>query len=81
MLVNSNIIEGLLDDAGYSRAEKAKQYAKERKVRIMKTIYEDENNFELHGKAYGNDIYDTYIEVKNGEIQSIECVLTLTIGN
>ena len=73
MLVNSNIIEELLDDAGYSRAEKAKQYAKERKVRIMKTIYEDENNFELYGKAYGNDIYDTYIDVKNGEIQSIEC--------
>ena len=73
MLVNSNIIEELLDDAGYSRAEKAKRYAKERKVRIMKTIYEDENNFELHGKAYGNDIYDTYIDVKNGEIQAIEC--------
>ena len=73
MLVNSNIIEELLDDAGYSRSEKAKKYAKERKVRIMKTIYEDENNFELHGKAYGNDIYDTYIDVKNGEIQSIEC--------
>ena len=73
MLVNSNILEELLDDAGYSRAEKAKRYAKERKVRIMKTIYEDENNFELHGKAYGNDIYDTYIDVKNGEIQSIEC--------
>ena len=41
MLVNSNIIEELLDDAGYSRAEKAKRYAKERKIRIMKTIYED----------------------------------------
>ena len=73
MLVNSNIIEELLEDAGYSRAEKAKRYAKEQKVRIMKTIYEDENNFELHGKAYGNDIYDTYIDVKNGEIESIEC--------
>ena len=73
MLVNHNIIEELLDDAGHSRAEKAKQYARERKVRIMKTIYDDENNFEIKGKAYGNDIYDTYIEVENGEIQSIEC--------
>lgn len=73
MLVNNNIIEELLDDAGYSRTEKAKQYVKERKVRVMKIIYEDENNFELRGKAYGNDIYDTYIDVKNGEIQSIEC--------
>ena len=73
MLINNNIVEGLLEDAGYSRAEKAKRYVKERKVRIEKTIYDDENNFELHGKAYGNDIYDTYIDVKNGEIQSIEC--------
>ena len=73
MLVNNNIIDGLLEDAGYLRAEKAKRYVKERKVRIEKTIYENENNFEIHGKAYGNDIYDTYIDVKNGEIQSIEC--------
>lgn len=73
MLIKSNIIEELLKDAGYSRAEKAKKYAEEQKVRIIKTIYEDENNFELHGKAYGNDIYDTYVDVKNGEIQSIAC--------
>ena len=73
MLVNNDIIEALLDDAGYSTAEKAKLYAKEKKVRILKTIYDDENNFELHGKAYGNNTYDTYIDVKNGEIQSIEC--------
>ena len=73
MLVNNDIIEALLDDAGYSKVEKAKLYAKEKKVRILKTIYDDKNNFELHGKAYGNNIYDTYIDVKNGEIQSIEC--------
>lgn len=73
MLVNNIIIEELLNDAGYSRVERAKQCAKEQKVRIMKTIYNDENNFEIHGKAYENEIYDTYIDVKNGEIQSIEC--------
>lgn len=73
MLVNREIIEELLDDAGYSRAEKAKKIAQERKVRISKTIYEDENNFEIYGKAYGNDLYDTYVDIKNGEVQSIEC--------
>lgn len=73
MLVNINIIEELLDGAGYSRAEKAKKIAQERKVRISKTIYEDENNFEIYGKAYVNDLYDTYVEIKNGEVQSIEC--------
>ena len=73
MLVNSNIIEELLEDAGYSRTEEAKKYAKEQKVRIMQTTYDDENNFELHGTVYGNDVYNTYIDVKDGEIQSIEC--------
>ena len=73
MLVNENILEELIYDAGSSRAEKAKKYVEEARVRIMKTVYEDENNFELHGKAYGNDIYDTYIDIENGEVQSIEC--------
>lgn len=73
MLVNNIIIEELLLDAGYSRAEKAKKYVNEKKVRITKTIYEDENNFEIYGKAYGNDLYDTYVDIKNGEIESIEC--------
>ena len=73
MLVNDNIIEELCDDAGYTRTEKAKKYTKQGKVRIIKTIYDDENNFELSGKVYGNDIYDTYVDVKNAEIQSIQC--------
>ncbi len=73
MLVNKNIIEELLNDAGYLITEKAKRYVREQKVRIIKTIYDDKNNFELHGKAYGNDIYNTYIDVKNGEIETIEC--------
>ena len=73
MLVNKNIIEELLNDAGYLITEKAKRYVIEQKVRIIKTIYDDKNNFELHGKAYGNDVYDTYIDVKNGEIETIEC--------
>ncbi len=73
MLINDNIIEELIIDAGYARAEKARKYAKDGKIRIIKTIYDDLNNFEVTGKAYGNDIYDTYIEVEDGEIQSIEC--------
>lgn len=73
MLVNDNIIMELCDDAGYERTKKARNYVEKRKVRIMKTIYDDNNNFELHGKAYGNDIYDTYINIKDGELQAIEC--------
>lgn len=73
MFVNENIIEDLISDAGYARAKKAEEIEKQRKVRITKVIYEDKKNFELHGKVYGNDIYDTYIDVKFGEVQLIEC--------
>ena len=73
MQVNKNIIEELLNDAGYLITERAKKITNEQKIRVTKIIYDDENNFELHGKAYGNDIYDTYIDVTNGEIETIKC--------
>lgn len=73
MLVNENIIEELCNDAGYARTEKAKKYKNQEKVQIKKSIYEDKNNFELYGEVYGTEIYQTYINIKNGEIENIEC--------
>ena len=73
MLVNEDIIAGLCSDAGDTRYLKSIKYVRQGKIEITKTIYENENNFEIHGKAYGTDEYDTYIEVKNGEIETIEC--------
>lgn len=73
MFIDDNIIDDLISDAGYSRTKKAEEIEKQRKVRIMKAIYENKENFELHGKVYGNDIYDTYIDIKDGEVQLIEC--------
>lgn len=73
MLVNDNIIEELCDDAGYARTEKARNYVRQGRVELTKVIYDDENNFEIYGEVKGTEIYDTYIEVKKGEIQLIEC--------
>ncbi len=73
MLINNNIIEELCIDAGYAREAKAKRYTRQGKVRIMKVSYGNGDNFEVSGKVYENDIYDTYINVENGEIQSIQC--------
>ena len=50
MLVNNNIIEELLDDAGYSRAEKAKQYATDADLVIYvvdSSVDFDENDYEI----------------------------------
>ena len=73
MLVNENIIEELCTDAGSTRTQKAKKYQMQGKVAITKLEYEDENNFELHAKVFGTDEYDTYVEVKNGEVNEINC--------
>lgn len=73
MLINNNIIKELCSDAGYEKTQKAKEYTSQQKVKIIKTIYDDENNFELYGHVYGDDTYDTYFDVKKFEIQSIRC--------
>lgn len=73
MLVNSNIIEELCNDAGEQRTLRAKIYKNQGKVKLTKVLYENENNFEIHGDVSGSDLYKTYIEVKNGEIETIDC--------
>ena len=73
MLINRNIIENLIEDAGSARAEKARKYKAQKKVKILKYEYENPLNFEVKGEVEGNDIYDTYVLVKNGEIEDISC--------
>ena len=73
MLVNENVIEQLCVDAGSTRTQKAKKYQMMGKVQITKVEYENENNFEIHAKVFGTEQYDTYVEVKNGEVEEINC--------
>ena len=73
MLVNSNIIEELCKDAGEQRTQKANQYKSQGKVQLTKVTYEDKNNFEVHANVNGTESYKTYVEVKNGEIETIDC--------
>ena len=73
MLVNKDIIEQLCIDAGSTRTQKARKYQMMGKVVITKVEYENQNNFEIHARVYGTDEYDTYVEVKNGEVEEISC--------
>ena len=73
MLVNENVIEQLCIDAGSTRTQKAKKYQMQGKVLITKLGYENQNNFELHARVFGTEQYDTYVEVKNGEVEEISC--------
>ena len=73
MLVNSEIIEELCMDAGEERTEKAKKYKNEGRVEINKVEYENKNNFEVSALVYGKEKYNTFISVKQGEIDDILC--------
>ena len=73
MLVNENVIEQLCMDAGKVITQKARQYQIQKKVLITRVEYENEKNFEIHAEVFGTEQYDTYVEVKNGEVEEISC--------
>ena len=74
MRVNKNVIENLYNDAGYERTKKAQKYRKEKRVVIQNYEYENPLNFEIKAKVKGNgEIYNTYVLVKDGEIEDVSC--------
>lgn len=73
MLVNHNIIDSLCEDAGEQRKQKAQKYRDENRVYFKKVEYENPMNFEVTAEVEGTDTYNTYIQVKNGEIEDITC--------
>lgn len=73
MLVNQDIIDTLIKDAGQARLEKAKKYIKQGRVNLIDVEYEDDKNFEIYAFVTGTELYKTYILVKNGEVEDITC--------
>lgn len=74
MLINQNLLQELYDDAGFERTKKAKQYAKENKIDILKMNYDDPNNFDISSDVKGNyDEYRVNVCVKNGELEVASC--------
>ncbi len=73
MQVNKNLIEELITEAGLPREVRAKRYKKEGRVEITNVEYYDQDNFEVHAQVDGNELYETHIKVKNGEIEDISC--------
>ena len=74
MIVNDEVLHELEISAGDKRAEKAHDIKSNNNVKITKVNYENSNNFSIHAEVKGkNDTYHTYIEVKNGEIENLNC--------
>ena len=74
MLINQNLLQELYDDAGFERTKKAKQYAKENKIDILKMNYDDPNNFDISSDVKGiHDEYRVNVCVKNAELEVASC--------
>ena len=74
MFINQTMANEIYEDAGKLKLNRAKEFVKNKKVQIKQINYEDMNNFDMKGAVRGHyDIYNTYISVKNGELNSVEC--------
>ena len=74
MLVSEEITDAFYDEAEYNRYKRAKEYVKQSRVSINKIDYTDDRNFALHSIVRGHgDIYDVFIEAKNGVIEKKKC--------
>ena len=73
MLVNHEILEDLYRDAGERRKQRAIEYQKQERVKIKNVDYEDRMNFSLSANVIGNEVYKTYISIKNGMVEDVTC--------
>ena len=73
MLVNHMILEDLYKDAGEKRKQRAIEYQKQERVGIKNVDYEDSMNFSLSANVIGNEVYKTYISIRNGIVEDVTC--------
>ena len=73
MLVNHEILEDLYKDAGEGRKQRAIEYQKQERVKIKNIEYENSMNFSLSAIVVGNEVYKTYISIKNGIVEDVTC--------
>ena len=74
MQVNKNLSQELYQDAGEEKTTKAKKYINQGKINIIRTNYEDPNNFSITSIVSGNyDEYQVNIEVQKGELEIASC--------
>ena len=74
MLINQDLVQEIYLDAGLPRMARAQQYINQGKVRIIKSNYENPDNFSIKSIVEGNfDDYTVEIDVKNGELENLSC--------
>ena len=79
MLVNNVILEDLKIDADLKRTEKAEKLSQENKVKIKHIEYVDDKNFEISAIVAGTKPYRTYVDIKDGYVEDISCMVYASI--
>lgn len=73
MYVSEKILKEIENDTDTERFKRGQLYQKTGKIRLYSVDYYDEGNFEITGKAYGQEIYTVKITAENGQIRSVGC--------
>jgi len=74
VLVNEGILKELKTYVTEQTLEKAEELHKNEKVLIKKINYENNNNYTINAEVEGRlDKYQTKIEVKNSELNNVNC--------
>lgn len=74
MLVSKEVIEDLYSNVDNEKKLDTESIVDKNKIKIIKAIYDDNKNFELHAKAKGHrDTHDVFIKVLKNEIVDVKC--------
>lgn len=73
MVINNGILQELYDDAGKIKKLEAQKCKDSGKVKFVKIKYKDKNNFSINANITEDKLYKTYIDVRNGKIEELEC--------
>ena len=74
MVVSNDVLQEIIDSAGNLKNEQANDIIKSNDVKISKINYDNSKNFSIHAEVQGTkEIYYTYLEVKNNEIENLNC--------
>ena len=74
MLINKNLSREIYEDAGEARVENAKEYIEDGRISIVKSEYQNPDNFSLTVKVVeDSNEYEVDIDVIDGELEVASC--------
>lgn len=73
-IIDERIYKDLISQIDEKDLENTDTIIKEKRINIKKVIYDNKENFELHGTVKeAENSYSTYIKVAEGEIENLSC--------